>query len=346
MARSAASQDGGRHAEAVRVVVTGASGTIGTALLRWLVDHPVVDSVVGVARHGPPGAANPQRVGWRRADIAEPDAAQRLSEIFAGADAVVHLAWRITADHDREHQRRTNREGSAAVLEAVRRTGVRHLTFLSSAAVYSPAPAGAVVGEDWPRRGIPGSPYSADKVVVEDMLDRAGTDTPDLRVARIRPPLVLATSTAHQATGMALGRLAPLVRLTGGWVPLVLMPSRTRVQLVAAADVAELVGRALLAGAHGAYNVADSPVLTPAELARLLGGRHVPAPAAVARSLLDLTFRARLQQLDHSWFDVLLRIPVLDCARARDELGWRGDQDARTLLTRMRQALAAPPSRT
>src|SRR5262249_48751939 len=118
--------------KAVRVVVTGASGNIGTALLRWLVDHPAVGPVAVIARHLPsrPASQEHARTSWHAVDLGDPDAVDRLTEVFAGAQAVVHLAWRITADHDREQQKRTNRQGSAAVLAAVRRAGVGHLTFL------------------------------------------------------------------------------------------------------------------------------------------------------------------------------------------------------------------------
>ena len=148
---------------------------------------------------------------------------------------------------------------------------------------------------------------------------------------------------------MTLGRLALLARVTRGRLPLLLLPTRAQAQVVEAQDVADVVGRALMAGASGAYNVADEPVLGAAELARLLGGRHVSTPALVTRTLLDLTFRLRLQRLNPSWLNVLLHVPLLDCAKARAELGWQGSHDARAVVRRLREALAvgegasAPP---
>jgi len=327
----------------MRVVVTGATGNVGTALLRWLADAPDVDSVVGIARRAPERGTEPayDRADWQRLDLADPDAADRLAGIIRGADAVVHLAWRIMADHDRAGQARTNRQGTAAVVRAMRQAQVRQLVYLSSAAVYSPGPAGVPVPETWPRRGIPGSSYSADKVAVEDMLDRVEAADPDLRIVRVRPPSVLQPSAAHEVTGMALGRLAPVARLVRARLPLLPLPSRAITQVVAADDVADLVGLAVRHGGAGAYNVADDPVLTPAELARLLGGRHVPVPAKAVRALLGVTHRLHLQRLNPSWADLLLDTPVLDCARARTELGWRPHHDGRTLVTQMRQAVAA-----
>jgi UDP-glucose 4-epimerase len=327
----------------VRVVVTGATGNIGTAVVRWLVDEPGVKSVVGIARRAPHGddSSPYDRVDWQRLDLADPQAYQGLRKIVTGADAVVHVAWRIMGDRDRDQQVRVNRHGSAALVRAVQDAGVGQLVYLSSAAVYSPGPPGRPVPESWPRRGIPGSPYSEDKVAVEDLLDRAEAETPQLRVVRVRPPTVLQATAAGAITSMALGRLAPLARLTQGRLPVLPLPPTTTAQVVAAPDLADLVGRAVLRRARGAYNVADEPVLTAADLARLFGGRHVPVPMAVVRAALDVTFRLRVQPLNASWVDVLVRTPLLDCAKARAELDWRARQDAREVVSRFREAVAA-----
>jgi UDP-glucose 4-epimerase len=197
------------------------------------------------------------------------------------------------------------------------------------------------VAETWPRRGVGTSPYSRDKVAVEDLLDEVEAAHPELRVVRIRPPAVIQPAAAGALVRMMLGRLAPLARLTGGRLPVLPLPARAVVQLVAADDVAALIGAALAARAAGAFNVADDPVLPPAVLARLLGGRHVPAPAWVARSLLQAGWLARLVPLDGSWLDLLLGCPLVDTTRARAELCWRPRHDARLTLADVRRAAAA-----
>ncbi|MEU4215660.1 hypothetical protein [Actinoplanes sp. NPDC026623] len=42
-----------------------------------------------------------------------------------------------------------------------------------------------------------------------------------------------------------------------------------------------------------------------------------------------MTWRLRLQRLDPSWVDLIMDTPLLDCARARAELGWHPRYDAR-----------------
>ncbi|MDP9793343.1 nucleoside-diphosphate-sugar epimerase [Catenuloplanes nepalensis] len=326
----------------MRIVVTGASGNIGSALVEWLTARPEIRDVVGIAR----GVPDRRDVDWRAVDIGAPGAEDALTAAFAGADAVVHLAWHIVAGHDRAAQARTNLTGSANVLTALLRARVPHLVHLSSGAVYSRGDDDTRVTEDWPRRGVPGSSYSQDKVAVEDLLDRAEREHPALRVARIRPLAVIQPAAARDLARLAMGRSAPLAPIVGR-LPLLPLPPRAITQVVAAQDVADLIGRVLLAGATGAFNVTDEPAMRAPVLARLMGGRHVPVSRATLRGLLDVTWRLRLHPLDASWADLLLDSPLLDCTRARTELGWHPRHDGRlTLLATRRAVRAATPRST
>lgn len=69
----------------MRVAITGATGNVGTALLRALADDDRITGVVGLARRLP--AHSLPKVTWVETDVAVDD----LEERFAGADAVVHL---------------------------------------------------------------------------------------------------------------------------------------------------------------------------------------------------------------------------------------------------------------
>jgi UDP-glucose 4-epimerase len=73
----------------MRAVVVGATGNVGTSVLRSLLGEERVDSIVAVARRRP--ALDVPKTEWVEADILRAD----LASIFDGADAVVHLAWAI-----------------------------------------------------------------------------------------------------------------------------------------------------------------------------------------------------------------------------------------------------------
>ena len=82
----------------MRIVVTGLSGNLGTALLRRLGAEGGHD-ITGISRRPPQGEPY-QLARWVALDLAQEGAEQRLREVFAGADAVVHLAWGFQPSHD------------------------------------------------------------------------------------------------------------------------------------------------------------------------------------------------------------------------------------------------------
>src|SRR5690242_9316806 len=132
----------------LRVVVTGASGNVGTSVLRALAGEPRVGEIVGLARRLP--GWRPPKVRWVQADVARDD----LSAHFAGADAVVHLAWLIQPSRDDAELERVNVGGSRRVFEAAAHAGVQTLVHASSVGVYSPGPKDQPVDESWPREGV------------------------------------------------------------------------------------------------------------------------------------------------------------------------------------------------
>src|SRR5687767_4744118 len=118
----------------MRVVVVGASGNVGTSLLRSLADEPAVDSILGLARRLPKQEF--AKTEWRQADIAR----SPLRPHFQGADVVVHLAWLIQPGRDKLRLHEVNVEGSARVFRAVAASRVPALVYASSIGAYAPGP--------------------------------------------------------------------------------------------------------------------------------------------------------------------------------------------------------------
>ena len=71
----------------MRIVVTGATGNVGTSVVAALGRDERVESIVGIARRVPAGPG-PAKTTWVSADVTK----DPLSPLFAGADAVIHLA--------------------------------------------------------------------------------------------------------------------------------------------------------------------------------------------------------------------------------------------------------------
>lgn len=312
----------------MRIVVTGATGNIGTSLVRVLAADARVDAVVGVARRPPadPGAEAPG-VEWRQADVA----GENLRQLVAGAHAVVHLAWEIQPSRDQARLWRSNVLGSERVARAAAAAGAA-LVHASSVGVYSAGPKDRPVDESWPRQGVRSNHYARQKAEVERRLDGLEREHPELRVVRLRPGFVLKRAAAPRILDLFAGRLLPPALLRGSRLPVVPDIAGLRVQMVHTSDVANAFAMAALGDARGAFNVAAEPVIDTATVARLLGARPVPLPAGLARALMAASWRLRLQPSPPSWLDVALGIPLMDTRRAREELGWTPRMDAGSAL--------------
>lgn len=313
----------------MRIVLIGASGNVGSAVLRAVSTSSEVDEVVAVARRVPTAELSPDvDVRWVSCDLATPAAGPALVEAMAGADSVVHLAWMLMPSRDREAMRRTNVDGTGTVIAAAQAAGVPHLVHASSVGAYAPGPKDREVDEDWPTTGIPTSRYSEDKVAAERLLDTVPDGS--LAVARIRPALVVQRGAASELMRYFLPAYArPLLRVP---LPVVPLPDRAITQVVHADDVADAILRIVAARATGPFNLPSGPPLHPADLARGLGGTRVPMPEALLREATALSWRLGLQPVDSGWVDLLLHSPLMSPGRAERELGWHPARTAAEAL--------------
>ena len=300
----------------MRVVVVGATGNIGTSVLRALADEPRVRSIVGIARRTP--AMVWPKTTWARADISRDD----LEQHFRDADAVVHLAWLIQPSRDMAALEATNLYGSHRVFEAAARAGVGALVYASSVGAYSPGPKDRCVDETWPTDGIASSFYSRHKAEVERALDTFERNHPDVRTVRLRPGLIFKREAASEIRRLFAGPFLPGALLRRPLIPVVPDVDRLRFQAVHSYDVGDAYRRAIVGEARGAFNIAAEPVLDTRELADLLGARAVRVPRRALRLAALATWRLRLQPSPPGWVDMALSVPLLDTTRAREELGW------------------------
>jgi len=326
----------------MKVVVVGASGNVGSAVLRRLAEEPAVDTVVGVARRVPDPSAPPPYAGvdWRSVDVGGPDAVGALASAFAGAAVVIHLAWQIQPSHDQRRLRLTNVQGTANAAEAAVRAGVPALVVASSVGAYAPGPKHRMVDESWPVTGVRGSTYSRDKAQVEALLDEVERRHPALRVVRLRPGLIFQRAAASEIARFFIGPLAPLRLLRYGRLPVVPGGPRLRLQGLHASDVADLYVRAALSDARGAFNAAADPVLDGPALAARYRGRVVPVPVPLLQGAAAASWWARLQPVEPGWVALAAGVPLLSSERATRELGWRPAVNAVDALAELFDGMA------
>src|SRR5215203_7050182 len=282
----------------MRVVVVGATGNIGTSVLRSLEMEESVESVLGLARRLP-GLSMP-KVEWARADVVTDDLVPHLQ----GADAVVLLAWIIQPSRDLTKQWMVNVEGSTRVARAVKEAGVPLLVYASSVGAYSAGPKDRRVDEGWPTSGVPSSYYGRHKAEVERRLDRFESEAPDVRVVRMRPGLVFKKEAAVGIRRLFAGPFLPSPLVRTDLINAVPDIPNLRGQIIHSYDVGEAFRLAIVNDeVRGAFNLAAEPVLDPEELGRILGATPLPVSAQLARAGARLSWQLRLQPVSEGWLD-------------------------------------------
>ncbi|CAN5674521.1 SDR family oxidoreductase [soil metagenome] len=324
----------------MHIVVLGATGNVGTSVLRALIDDPRVASVAGVARRLPDLVLNKTR--WVTADISRDDLVPHLS----GADVVMHLAWAIQPSRDLSALRRVNVEGSRRVLEAVVAARVPALVYASSVGAYSKGPKDRAVDESWATDGVPTSFYSRHKAEVERMLDTFEQEHPSVRVVRLRPGLIFKKEAASGVRRLFIGPFLPNFMVRSAFIPAVPDIDDLRFQAVHSYDVGEAYRLAALEDARGPFNIAADPVLGPDELGSVLGARPVRVPPRLLRWGAAASWRLRLQPSPEGWVDMGYQAPIMDTTRAQRELGWvpkySSIEALRDLLEGLRQGAGYP----
>ena len=329
--------------EGLTVAVTGPTGTFGFGLMPLLQADPRIGRIVGVARRPfDPSAHGWSKMEYRQGDVRDPDA---LREAFAGADAVVHLAFMITGTASRQTIRAINVEGTLGAFAAAAAAKVQRFVYASSVAAYgfhSDNPIGMT--EEWPVRPAARLFYAQEKAELERLLDEQAREHPGLGLYLLRPPIVLgphavgAKDALPAPVAAVAQRMLELARQLP--VPIPVPAPDLPMQFIHEDDV----GQALLAcvvaeGPPGAYNIAADGVLTVADVVRELGLTPVPIPAGLTSSAARVA--AQIPPLPFlppaaEWVEAATHPAIMDTSKAKRELGF---QPKHTALEALRDTL-------
>jgi UDP-glucose 4-epimerase len=180
---------------AMRVLITGGAGFIGSHLTRRLLaaghEVQVLDDLSTGRRENVSGAAAgvPGALAFTEGDIRDADLVARLAQ---GAEVVFHQAALASVERSVAQPRlvaEVNVSGTLCVLEAARRARVRRVVFASSSSVYGEG-AALPTHEDTPLS--PCSPYAATKAGGEALFQAYqqtyGLETVSLRYFNVYGP--------------------------------------------------------------------------------------------------------------------------------------------------------------
>jgi nucleoside-diphosphate-sugar epimerase len=291
----------------VRVLVTGASGFVGRALVArlqreagWNVRCAVRGAGVQIA-----GCAETIVMG----DIERTD----FGAAVGGVDAVVHLAARVHHMRDSDdaagQYRETNTEATRRLAQHAAAAGVRRFVFLSTVKVNGDS--GMLRETD---ETHPAGPYATSKWDAECALrDLAGNT--GMEIVIVRPPLVYGPGVR--------ANFAALMRAVVAGVPLPLGAVHNARSLVAVDNLVDFIVTCVRhpAAANEVFFVSDGRDLSTSELVRLIAraagrrARLLAVPTGALRLLGRMTRRTDA-------IERLVGSLTVDITKARTRLHW------------------------
>lgn len=277
----------------MKVVVTGATGLIGSAICARLVadGHSVI-----AATRNPDAHASPDVMRWIRLDFGSPDRAA-WTEMLAGADVVVNCVG-VLQDNAREDTAAAHARGAEVLFDACVEAGVRRIVHFSA------------VGVDRHQA----SAFSRTKLAG----DRALMTKP-IEWVVLRPAVVL---------GRSVFGASALFRGLSALPLLPVMPDTGRLQVVSLDDVVETVVRLLPARAPSrvSLELVGPEALTMSEVVARYRAWHGWKPARTYR--LSGTSAVLLYKAGDLAARLGWRPPVRSTARREMVHGATGDPAA------------------
>ena len=325
------------------IAVTGASGTVGPALLERLSASPRVGRVIALGRNLTEPMERTPGVEFRETDIRDHAAVTRAVE---GADVVVHMAYALYGVTPGESDLfETNVEGTQHVARAAAAAGAKRFVYTSSGVVYGFRPDNPQpLTEEHAMRASSRHFYSRHKSQAELLVKEALDDT-DTDAYIFRPCAVVGPHAAGGAFSALPGTVvrAGMAALRGlarvGLRPAFPAPP-VALQFVHEDDVAQAVERAALGDAPaGIYNLAGDGAVDGDDALRLMGIRVLPLPRAVVHAGFRLLSNVPPFLPALAWQEAATEPLMMDTAKARDELGWRPRFSSRAALESTRAQL-------
>jgi UDP-glucose 4-epimerase len=295
------------------VLITGASGLVGTKVLRAIGKRrEAFGTIVALDVRPPPGEGRIDDADYVTGDIRDPVIGGLLKS--RNIDTVVHLAAIVAPGKNSspELEYQVDVLGTENILKACSEHAIVQFVYLSSGAAYgyhadNPVP----LRETDALRGNDSFAYSKHKRLAEEMLVRFRRLAPGMKQLIFRPGTILGTGARSPVSAIFEGRF--VIGIIGADSPFVMIWDE---------DVAGAIVKGVLECREGIYNLAGDGALTLHEIARRAGKPYLPLPAGLVKAVLWVLKRAGLSARGPEGVNFLRYRPVLANDRLKGEFGY------------------------
>lgn len=279
--------------DAMKVLVTGASGFVGSALVRHFLSQSW--QVTALVRQA---SSTPAMPGLQHHAIFGIERLGNVAVALQGQDVVVHCAARVHVMNDKSGDplaafRAVNVQGTLSLARLAAANGVQRFVFISSVGVNgSQTIRQAFTAED---EVAPHSPYAVSKSEAEIGL-RAIARSTGMAVVIVRPPLVYGPS--------APGNFGRLVRWLQRGMPLPFGAIHNQRSLLAVDNLVDLIASCMthVAAVNQTFLVSDGEDISTTELLRRLSAlmgrqaRLLPMPVKWLELVASISGKTDLAQ--------------------------------------------------
>jgi UDP-glucose 4-epimerase len=311
---------------AMRYLITGGSGYIGTRLVELLARGEDTEKIV-IADVVPPKGGYRPKTQYEKVDVRDRPAVHAALQ-RANPDVLVHLAFILNPIHDEGLMYDVDVNGTHNVLEAAADVGIRQVLVTTSGVAYGAFPDNpAPITEDWPVRGVARFSYARDKTESDRIVQLWALQHPDVITTIVRPCIVYGPNVDNYL--VRLWSKAPMIADVGN--------IDAAAQFVHEDDVVDAISRLLLGRHSGQFNLAADGLMTRRECAELLDTRVVKMPVWLYRALAKVYWRLRLGEAPPGGIDFELYPWILSNEKVKKTLDWTPKYSSReTFLIAMR----------
>ncbi|MBW1892149.1 MAG: NAD-dependent epimerase/dehydratase family protein [Deltaproteobacteria bacterium] len=302
------------------ILITGASGYLGTRLVKQIGTKKDIGCIVGVDIVHPVQAD--ENLLFYKKDIRDPGIGELMSE--HNIDTVFHLAFVVKPIHDLKLMHDIDYNGTLNVLNNCHEKNVRQVIATSSTLAYGAHKDNPeILTEEDPLRGNKTYPYGYNKALSDILMQDFSKQHPDIILTILRPCTVFGPSVNNYVSRMLF---MPVAASVLGYNP--------RVQFIHEDDFVNACMIAMEKQATGAFNITGDGTLTIRDIANMIGTRLLPVPAWILYPKLELLWRLHCPGIEvNSGYLDYARYPfIAGNNKAKQELGFYPKYDSKQTL--------------